>query len=351
MKKITEGVIESFNMSKRTLNDKNFRKLLLKELPRYDVTNEFIQRFNEYIDFDELSKLSLSKECIEYLCKEKKFNYDNWSKNNLTRKDLSILLNDEFIETYVVNPLDIILNSNNVTQEIFDKYKDSVVSDGLKRLVTIAINNKLDIPLDYVIDNMNTIGDRCLYINSVKEDVQKEDSKFIDAFFRGEERNIEVLLSLLYNYHMPSITAEKIESIPYADIQFTSEEVEMNQNQQGVSMLHTAMNSVFFNGYTEDQSERIARLRRYVNGIMQSYQDDVVETILKNVYYYGKEALLSKDLLGCYLLDNDNISEECLTVIAECYVLVGLRDDLITYGKNHGYQTLLVALNLGNISF
>lgn len=324
MKKITESVIESFEVSRGSLSERNFKKLLVRELPRYDINREFIERFDSYISYDDICKLSLSKDCITYLMKRNLFNYEEWSSNNIKHKDLSILLDDDFVFVYDPDVPKLLSESNKITQELFDKFIPKVGDDYLKKVVHSAVVSGLNIPLDFVIEHMEKLGDECLNISSVIEDLKSGNSRFLQEYLNPcKKRSLELLLSLLSRFYSPNITADMIESLEYEDIEIPTPETAPTEWHNVVSTL-----------------------QKYVTTISQTYADEVVEAVFKNVYYYGKEILMNQDILGGYLLDNDNISEECLTTIGECFVLCGLRKDLVTYAKNHNYETLLLAIHM-----
>lgn len=322
MKAMTEGVINVFRDLRRTLNEKNFKKHLVKECPRYEINKDFIEAFEEYLDFQEISKLSLSPDCIHYLIDRNEFDYNVWSTYNIATKDISILTDDKFVEDYGVNYMEILKASSNITQAIFDKYSPGLGGDVLEHLVICAISKKVNIPLQLAIDHMNDLGDTALLIPSVKEDLQSENSVFIDKFINGTgKRSIYTFLAILDTYYSPNLTPEHISNMDFEDVDFT------------------AMGE-------EKSAAVIVKMQNYIGDIYEKYPLPIAEEVIKSVYYFAKSALINAGLLRNFLIECDDITEDCLMTISESFVIAGCRDDLINYAKNKNYLSLLLAIKM-----
>ena len=317
--KLDLTVIEVFRSLRSSLGERNFKKHLQLHLKNYDITVDFLKEFHDSIDPSEISKLSLSPECIHYLMEHKLFDYDAWSKTNIAYKNIDILLDDDFTLQYGVDINEILSKTKMVTAPLFNKFIEDASPEASKNL--ILNYNGPELTIDLVIKKMADLGDHIFTLNVVKEDLKSEHSRIQEAVFNSNKPfNIAWILNLMNVIYIPDDMRDKIENMHFEDL-------DLSENNP-------------------DAVRLAVKIRNMLVNIFERYPIDVVGEIFKNVYWYAKPALIDRDFLRRFLVECNDIPEDCLYTIAEVFLVTSMKDELVAYAKNYNYVQVLVSIKL-----
>jgi len=319
MKKISEGTINVFRGLRTYLPPKDFKKNLEMQLKDYEITIDFLEAFIEDLDSSTISKLSLDPDCIRYLIRNDKFDYNAW-KENIKYKNIDILADDDFVSTYCGGLEDSILaEASNITTPIYNRYINDC-DDSARKNILIRYNGP-EVDINKIADNIHLFSIELFSIPVVQEDLKKENSIIAERFLSTSQPvDLILFLALLNKTYVPKLLEEKIDDMVFNELDLT----ETNP----------------------DATKLIDIGRKYVINIFERYPVDVASAVIKNVFWYGKNILMSKDLLRQYLIECNDIPEECLSTICEIFIITNCREELVAYAKNYEYRELLVAIKL-----
>ena len=317
--KLDATIIEVFRSLRRSLGNKNFKNHLKLQMGKYDVTLDFLKEFKDDIDPTEISKQSLSPECIHYLMENGLFDYEAWKSNGLAYKNVDILMDETFVTQYGVDIDEILCKTKNVTSALFNYFIADASPEASKNL--ILNYNGPEITIDLICEKLDALGDHAFTLDIVKEDLKSPNSKIQSAVFNSNKQfNIAWVLNLMNVIYIPDDMREKIEEMRFEDL-------DLSENNPDAPRLAT-------------------KIRNMLVNIFERYPIDVVGEIFKNVFWYAKPALLDRTFLRRFLIECNDIPEDCLYTIAEVFLATNTKDELVAYAKNYNYVNVLVAIKL-----
>lgn len=312
MKVFDSFAMESLKNVERRLPKTMFKNFLLTTIRQYIVTPELIDAYSDIISTDIFCKQPMTRECVKYLIKNDNFNYNNWLTTTHSG-EISILLDDEFVNKYNPNVEPIFNSVKEISREIYNRYFPNA-NDAVKRLLLTKCKSAEE---SDIIENISCLLPNDFYNAKISEVVGRQD----------------VLEKIFTDCNMTNLVSFLVLLSHYSCIQFSD-------------------SFTMFNFDTFDDDTLVKYEKYYdklLTSIITSYPVDAVGSIFVLINQSNPRIfqLSGMDIiLKYYLATCNNIDEGVLICLINTFAVNGLLEELKNYGKNYNYKELLLALAL-----